>query len=193
MRSYKLGARLVAAMIAAIAASPGAAQQPMRAPYNIAWIGEGSQFREPVYLVMCTGPCPADRLMLVPNPDDYADGVLRLLGGPYGRRFDVELERNRLVPGVLPSYALRVVIFDDQGDETGAMWLGARPGCNTPDFADGPLTGDVSADFSPRQPGRPDALPLPVSIDSYIAAVESIRPECRERVRDASPSDNPRG
>jgi len=191
MRLKSLG-RIVSVTIVAVAAwaVPAVAQEPLPSPYNIGWVGPSARFPGELYLVQCNGACPSDRLMLVPDPEIYAPGVLTPLGGPYGDRQDVELDRNRLVPAGLPAYSLRVFIFNWNGDEIGAFWLGARPGCTTPEFASGALTGDVDANLSPATPGgRPDALPVPVDLMAYIDAVEAIRPECLERMRNARPLD----
>lgn len=162
----------------------------VRTPYSWDWVGDNAQFNQPVYLVQCVATCPGDGLMLVPDPDVYRQGVLRRLGGPYQQRLDIELDRNRLVPAGLPGYALRVHVFDWVGDEVGAFWWGSRPECGTPDFADGPLTGDVSADFSPPPPGRPEAFPIPVDWGDYERAVAELRPECRRNAENARPLGN---
>lgn len=177
------------------ASAPAIAQirpEPMRTPYHWDWVGPNARFAQPVYLVQCTGPCPGDGLMLVPDPRVYRPGALRPLGGPYNERWEVEEDRNRLAADGLPFYALRVHVFDPEGDEVGAFWLGARPECGSPNFADGPLTGDVNADFSPRQPdGRPQEFALPFELDHYLDWVAALRPGCDDGDGERRPLASP--
>ena len=167
-------------------------QSRPRTPYAWEWVGERAAFDQQVYLARCTGPCPGDGLMLVPDVDTYRPGTLVRLGGPYSNRFDVELDRERLVAGqILPSYSLRLHVFDWSGEEIGAFWFGAEPGCNTPELAQAALAGQVNADFSPRPPvGRPPAVPLPIDWDRYESIVESVRAECSERLARARAATN---
>ena len=91
---------------------------------------------EPSWLVICTPSptataCPVDGMALLPSPGAYTNLSLRILGGPFTQRWQVENLRASLIRNLnLPSHAMYVFVVDSGGRTLGGFWLGALKHCN---------------------------------------------------------------
>lgn len=171
---------LVMASVLGLAPVPSQAQ-------NVPWIGY-NVFPEPLYLVVCvptqyTVACPMDGMALIPDATLYPNLALRVLGGPFTQRWQVENMRASLVRQGMPTHAMWIYIVNRAGTTLGGFWMGSMPVCQDR-HAEGPLSGDVIADFSPTG-GRPDTFPVTEdAFGAYMNYVQqTLRPECEERQR----------
>jgi hypothetical protein len=147
-------------------------------------------FSEPLYLVE-TAPERGTgvvtwRLVPAERRFDAAEGMsVKVIGGPYGKRFEVELDRNRLAGDGHPTGGLvPVAIQDADGKEVDSFDLGAKPVLADPRQAQ-TLEGTVEADFAPV--GR-HFFPLPFVASDFIDEYERLRQEFALReVNDAPP------
>jgi len=183
---------LVAMNCALWTAAPVAAQGAFAR--NFPWAAQSDQF-EPSYLVVCTPSqstvaCPIDGMALLPDPPAYTNLTLRMLGGPFTQRWQVENMRAALVRQGMPTHSLYVFVVNSGGQTIGGFWLGARPTCSDL-HSRGPLSGEVSADLAPTG-ARPDAMPVSEdAFSAYIAYVDQIRPTCQERLQGGQASTIP--
>lgn len=191
----RIACLLSAACLFSAAAPEASAQRAFGR--NFPWIDVANQF-EPSWLVVCTPSptataCPVDGMALLPSPGVYTNLSLRILGGPFTQRWQVENLRASLIRELnMPSHAMYVFVVDSAGRTLGGFWLGARPTC-TDLYAQGPLQGDIAADLSPTVP-RPEAMPVTDNAyGAYLAYVERIRPECEARRSRGRPSTIPEG
>lgn len=163
---------------------------------NFPW-ASNEGFPDPLYLVLClptttTTACPADGMALLPDPALYTNLRLRVLGGPFRQRYEVEDMRAALVDEGMPSHAMYIFVVDRAGATLGGFWMGALPTCLDL-HARERLSGDVTADFSPSG-ARPETFPVTQdAFGAYLAYVESIRAECSERLRGGQASTIPEG
>lgn len=177
--------RAVTGFLAGCAAAAFAASASAQTPSGVPWISHEG-FPEPLYLVVClptqfTTPCPGDGMALVPDPSVYRNLSLRVLGGPFTQRWQVENMRASLIRGGMPLHSMFIYMVDRNGATTGGFWMGSMPACTGK--AGAPLTGSVTANLSPADV-RPEAMPVTEdAFTAYQNYYNEILEECRELER----------
>jgi hypothetical protein len=169
--------RLALSILALFTATPAAAQG------DLPWVQPGAQL--PLYLVQCVptpnaAACAGDGLALVSDPALHTGVRLRVLGGPFTQRWQVENMRASLVRQGFPSHALWIAFVNDAGQPAGGFWMGKRPTCL--DIFGRSLSGDVNADFAATVGGRPPTFPVTEdAFGAYMAFMQEEVPRCSER------------
>lgn len=185
-----IGSCLLPAACLFASVAPASAQAGYGRTYTWTSGSHLGQF-EPSWLVVCepsptTVACPADGMALLPSPELYTNLTLRVLGGPFTQRYQVENLRAALVRRGMPTHAMYIIVVDSVGRTQGGFWMGARPTC-VDVYGQGPIEGEVSADLSPTG-ARPDTLPLSENaLGTYVDYVEQITPQCEARRRNRLP------
>lgn len=126
------------------------------------------------------------RLVPVEQRRTAPDGMqARVIGGPYQKRMEVELDRNRLAQDGHPVNLVPISVRDGSGNRTNDFLLGAKPILVAPDGKE--LTGEVDASFAPQGPAY---FPVPFSFDDFEKHYNELKEE-QERLRGDNDGEGP--